>query len=267
MAVVTAIGYTNYFTTGSITANSSATGLGPSNLSSAQCAPSTGWQTFSGAGTSAAGALLRCNSATTAVVWRAIALVNTNLTPSAVITAVWWRAPGPTAVAQLVLGGPQRGYRQVIGVLPADIIADFVQIQFDDPTNPDQNINIGGAFSGPMWFPQLGISWESSYGSTAPQIKSVSRGGQEYRNQLYRQRFWKLALTGVRDIEAWDNLGELDRISSLGGNVLFIPNTSLPSADIYRETVFGALDPQSDVTFPHTTTDARAWRAQISERL
>src|SRR3954464_10974674 len=101
MALVTAVGYINYFKTGTITATSSLSGLGATNLASDQCAPSTGWQTGAGVVTASSGAVLRVTSATTGSVWRAFALVNTNLTGFATITATLWRNAGPTSVGSL----------------------------------------------------------------------------------------------------------------------------------------------------------------------
>lgn len=265
MVAVSAIGYANLFKTGAIIANSSAPGLGPTNLAADQCAPSTGWQTDAGVVTTAGGASLRLTFATSGVTVRGVCLVNTNLTSSATVTVKLWLTSGPTLVDTLAIPGPLTGYGQVIGICSADRTADYLTADFDDIGNPDLHINVGGAFAGPLWYPASGVSWDTSYGRTVSQTKVVSRGGQEYRSRLFSQRFWKLAITAASNAEAWDDLGELDRVASLGGNVLFVPNVT--SVDVPREAVYGALDAQSDVTFPYHTTDARAWRAQIAERL
>ncbi len=173
---------------------------------------------------------------------------------------------GGTLVGSLTLPyGPQTGYRQVVGVLDADITANYVQISIDDATNPDLHINVGGAFAGPLWMPQRGASWDTTYGANTIFRSVITDGGQEYRVQRSRRRRWNVTLDAVSDAEAWDDLGELDRIGAVGGNVLFIPN--MHSVDISREAVFGVLDVLADVSFPARATDNRSWRASVLERL
>lgn len=258
------IGFQNIFKTGGITSGSQISTLGPTNLALDQCSPSVGWQTFSGVVTSAGGATLTLTGATTGLTWRAFCLVNTNLTAAASVVFKLFTNPSTQVFTQTV-AGPVPGYRQAVAFSATDVVADYLTIAIDDPTNPDDFINVGGAFAGPAWDPNTGITWDSAYGSTVVQSKVTSRGGQEFRTQLYRQRYYKLAMDSVRDTEAWSQLGELDRIAALGVNVLIIPNTA--SANVSQEAVFGPLDAQADVTYSAHSTDARAWRAQITERL
>ncbi len=264
MSGVSGLGYINYFKIGTATANSSVASLGPTNLASDQCAPSTGWQTANGVVTSAGGAVLRCTAATTST-WRAFALVNTNLTFAATVTASFYLSPSTLVGSLTAAFGPQTGYRQVIGVLGADVTADYVQFAIDDGANTDLHINIGGAFAGPLWMPQRGISWDTTYGANTIFRSVITDGGQEYRVQRSRRRRWNVVLDAVSDAEAWDDLGELDRIAAVGGNVLFIPNVD--SVDVSREAVFGVLDVLADVSFPARAIDNRSWRASVLERL
>jgi len=264
MAGVSAIGYINQFKIGTATAASSVASMGASNLSSDQCSPSTGWQTANGVVTASGGAVLTCTADATST-WRAFALVNTNLTFAATITAGFYISPATLISSISLTNGPQTGYRQVVGVLNSDVTADYVQISINDAANPDLHINVGGAFAGPMWLPQRGISWDTTYASNTIFRSVITDGGQEYRVQRSRRRRWNIALDAVADSEAWDDLGELDRIASVGGNVLFVPDYT--SVDVSREAVFGVLDVLADVSFPMRATDNRAWRAQILERL
>lgn len=265
MASNVLLGYANLFKTGSITAGSSASGLGAGNLTSDVCAPSTGWQTLAGVVTSGGGATLTVTSPTPGIGWRAFGLFRTNITSGATVTVTLFSNPGPSTVFTAIVAGPQTGYGQIVVATSAVVNGDYVTFQINDPVNPDGHINVGGAFAGPAWNPLSGITWDTTYGATTQQIKVISRGGQEYRNQLYRQRYWKIAMDAVANSEAWDDLGELDRIGSLGGNVLLVPD--ITSVDISREAVFGTLDPQADVNFQAHSINARAWRAQITERL
>ncbi len=257
------LGWANIFKTGTISASSAASGLSPANLSLDQCSPSSGWQTANGVVTAAGGAVLQVNGVVNALTWRGACLVNTNLTSGAsVVFTLYYFG---SSVASITTAGPANGYGQVVAIFSSDLIGDYLTISIDDPGNPDNFINIGGAFAGPMWSPATGITYGTTYGSTNNTSKSISRGGQEFRNLLYRQRVWVIEFDSVLDIEAWNNLGELDRISAVGGNVLLVPNTQ--SAFVFQEAVFGTLDSTSNVTFPNQTTNARGWHAQITERL
>ncbi len=262
MASNVLIGYANRFKTEAVSATSSAAGLGATNLALDICSPSTGWQSAAGALTNVT---LTCQSLTQGVAWRAFGLFRTNITAGAVITITCVSNPGTVTVFAGTVTGPQTGYGQVLAVTSATVFGDYVTFTITDPVNPDGHINVGGAFAGDCWNPASGVTWDTTYGSTVQLVKVVSRGGQEYRNQLYRQRFWKLAMDAVQNSEAWDDLGELDRISALGGNVLFVPD--ITSVDISREAVFGTVDFQSDVGFASHSLNNRAVRAQVTERL
>lgn len=265
MARYSALGWVNYFKTGTVSADSSVADLGPTNLASDLCSPETGWQTADGVVSAAGGALLRCDSPVAGLLWRGFCLVNTNLTAAAVVTATLYRSAGPTSVASLTVGGPQTGYRQVVGFFSQDETADYIEFAINDATNPDNNINVGGAFVGPAWFPDRGVGWDTTYGENVARTDTRARGGPRYINTLYVERYWQIALDAVRNSEAWDDLGELKRIAALGGNVLFAPDVT--SVDLSREAVFGVLETQADVSFQSHSTDARAYRAQITERL
>jgi hypothetical protein len=259
----TLISWANFCKTGTITAGNSEPALGPTNLSLDQCSAATGWQTQNGVLTAAAGATLRITAPSQGSIWRVVGLFRTNLTPQSSMSVILWS--GTTSVWVGTMQGPQVGYGQSIVVMDQSYSGDYLTIGFNDPTNPDNHINIGGAFAGPAWFPQSGITWDSSYTSEDQQDASTSRGGSEYISLLYSRRVWNLALDAVRDSEAGADLGELRRIAALGINILFIP--SVLSGDVYREAVFGTVKSTADVTFPHKLMDARAWRGQIKERL
>lgn len=258
----TLFGWANICKSGVMTASSSEPALGPTNLASDQCSPATGWQTRSGVVTPAAGASLRITASVAGSVWRVIAFVQTNMTPAASVTISLWRSG--VAVATQTKIGPTRGYGQVVAVLPQAMTGDYVTADFSDPTNDQGFINVGGAFAGPAWQPNCGITWDTVYGSAAVQRRTQTYGGQEFRSLQFRQRVWKPVLDAISDADAWTQLGELDRIAALGGNVILIPDIN---GNTYCETVFGTLDQSGDVGFAGRLYDSRSWRTQVTERL
>lgn len=262
MAGNSGFGRVNYFLTGTISASSSEASLGPSNLSGQQVNAASGWQTPNGIVT---GATLVCTFPTAGTIVRAVGLFGTNLTGSAVVTVDAFLTSGPTLVSTLTIGGPQTGYGQVVGIFSSNVTADYMRFTINDSTNPDNHINVGGGFCGPMWFPQTGISWNTTYGENVARNDFRARGGPRFISHLYTERFWKIAFDSVRGSEAWDDLAELKRIAAFGTNILFVPDQT--DVDLNRMAIFGVIETQSDVSFPYKTTDARAVTLQITERL
>lgn len=261
MAGVSAFGYTNYAKRGSLTANSNEAGLSVSNLTSDQVSAAHGWQTAAGVVTSVDGAILRCDSPQSDLIWRYFILVGTNLTPAAQVTATLKN--GTFGVSTLTATGPKAGYGQVVGVFDSDVTADFLQIEINDPTNPDGYINIGGMGCGPLWFPRTGISFDTSYDWDIQRIDRRTRGGQRFINHLYTKRRANIVAGFIRDSELHDDLGELIRIAALGVNVAFIPNAR--SIDIDREAIWGVLDGQT-TSYQSGTIDSRRFNGTITER-
>lgn len=262
---VTALGWVNLVLSATMSASSSVSNMAPGNLQSDQCSPSLGWQTGAGVVTVAGGASLRSDWSSAGSTVRAVALVNTNLTPSATVSIALYLAAGPTLVASLSKAGPSPGYRQVIGIFPADQVCDYAIVGIDDPTNPDGHINIGGMFAGPLWIPATGADWNLALGRDSSITEVITRGGQERPQHLWDRRRWNFTLPGIRNSEIWADMQEIDRISRLGNNVLFVPNTA--STTLYQEAVYGRLAAAGDMTMPHHNTDRRSWSGKITERL
>lgn len=261
----TILAWNNYFKTGSISANSNAPAMNADNLAGDLCAPAMGWQTNVGV-VSGASALLRVDAPTAGSTWRVFGLFQTNLTSSATMIFTLWLSAGPTSVwSSGTVFGPQPGYGQVIVVAPSDQTADFLQIEFSDTTNPDAFLNIGGAFAGPAWFPESGISWGSTTGRDEAVTRSVTRGGQEYGDMQWQKRTWAIGFEGVRNAEMWTQLDSLRRHARTTQNVLFIPDHT--SSYLQNEATYGILTDVSAVGFPARSADRRSWQATISERL
>lgn len=260
----TVLAWNNYITSASLVAGSAAASLPVQNLQNDIGSASTGWQTAAGVITNAAGAWFRATPATPAQTWRALGIFRCNLTPAATVTLELWNSAGPTLVSS-VAAQVVAGYGQAVAILPADTTADYCEVHIDDPTNPDGFVNVALAYGGPAWLPATGASWDTTVGRDDSVTETVSRGGQEYPVLLWQRRRWDLALDGIRQSELWADIGELDRISRAGGNVLFVPDQT--SSTMQQEAVFGRLQSTADVTFPYSGADRRAWRASITERL
>jgi hypothetical protein len=252
------LGWVNNLYAGVLTSTSAAPLLPVTNLQTDIGSPSTAWQTAAGV-TSAS---FTC-TLPAAASWRAFGLFRVNLTPSASVT--FTVKLGVSSVWTQTVAGPAVGYGQCVIALPGSVSGDSLIVAITDATNPDGFLNIPLAFAGPAWTPATGPSWQSTMGRDSTVAETVSRGGQEYPILYWSRRRWEIALDGVRSSEIWPDIGEIDRLSRVGGNMLFIPDYS--DVDANKYAVYGRLAPTSDVTFPYNGADRRAWRARITERL
>jgi hypothetical protein len=258
--------WNNYVKASTITSNNAVPGLSASNVAGDQGSPSAGWQTSFGSVTLATGALIRIEPATPGQTWRVIGLFGTNLTASAAVTAQLWNNPTtPVNVTQVTLPGPVPGFGQVVFILPHDYTADYLQMYFDDPTNPDGFINIPLVFAGPAWFPAGSTGFSSTVGRDDSTLEVTSRGGQEYPTLLWQRRRWNVAFDSLRVAEVWAQADTLNRYAKGGSNAFFAPDSA--SANLQREAIFGRLKATADVSYPYNGADRRRWSASISERL
>jgi hypothetical protein len=263
-------GYDNRILTGTLTAGSEATGLPVTNLTSPQGATSNAWQTAGGVLTGAAGAWMLIDAGAS-VTWRVFVLTRTNLTTAAQVrwrvgTTVSSNVPGSlTYDSGTVSAGVRAGIGQSVIVAPSQISGRYVRLDLTDSANPDTVISIGLCYAGPVYQPAFNVGWGTSF-SIDPQVEEVTtRSGQEYPVLRWERRRWDLALDNIATAEVWPSLLEWYRVGRRGDNVLYINDPA--SADLASEAIFGRCGSLADITYPIESTDYRAWRARITERL
>jgi hypothetical protein len=268
---VTAIGYENHVKDAVIVANSTddtAVGLDPDQIANDQGSPQYAWQTAAGGVTLATGAFVKIAPRTPAQTWRAAGMFGTNLTPAATVNFTWWNenSGSPTSVASQTVNGPASSYGQVLYILPADITADFLQIYVEDASNPDNHINVPLVFAGPLWIPEFGRSFRSSFGRIDRTDQQQTQGGQEFPLPRWQKRYVTLDFdaTSVSN-ELWQDAMEIDRIARLGGNILAIPD--IGASDVNYAAVFGQLKTSDQMSYGMRTAARVAWNARVTERL
>jgi len=268
---VTAIGYENHVKDAVIAANSvddTATGLDPDQVANDQGSPQYAWQTAAGGVTLATGALINITPRTPAQTWRAAGLFGTNLTPEASVTFGWWNENNgsPVAVAVKVVNGPASSYGQVLAILSADITADFLQIFVEDAANPDNFINVPLVYAGPLWIPEYGRSFRSSFGRIDRTDQQQTQGGQEFPLPRWQKRYIFLDFDATSvSTELWQDAMEIDRIARLGGNILAIPD--IDATDVAYAAVFGQMKTSDQMSYGMRTAARVSWNARVTERL
>jgi hypothetical protein len=257
-----AFAWNNYLLNATLGSNS--VGQPVDNLKDLTGAPVMGWQSAAGVTTTAGGAVVTVTPSLTGQIWRAFGVFRTNLTPSATVT--FSLASGGSTVWTGQSMGPVAGYQQVVVIAPADTQADVLTVSFDDPSNPDQFINVPLCFAGPMWQMNHAADYSSTFGVDTQADASVTRGGQEYSVMLWERRRWELSMSGILSAEASGPVAELNRVSAMGGNVLFCPDITDPYS-LATAAIYGRLTPTSDVGYPYGSSDRRSWKVRVQERL
>lgn len=229
------------------------------NIANDHGAASLGWQTPAGVTLSN----LFVTFATAGSPFRIISFHNTNWTSVATISI-----SGYSSTATLfdeMLPGPSPGYKQVVLVLPATVIGDYVLVTIDDPTNPDGHLNTPQMFVGDAWETAYSFGPESSYGHDPLGFANKTRGGQTFPTNLANPRVFNFSFEALVSDEAWLYLGEIQRKAPLGGNFLYVPDGD--SLEINREAVFGMIGQINAVKWRQGLVDIRQWSGTITERL
>lgn len=260
------LGYTNRVLAATLTAGSSASGLGPENVQDPHGCAASGWQTAAGVLTPGGGAYLRIDAGASAT-WRAFLLARTNLSASA---QVRWRVSAnsdlssPVYDSGTITAGIVAGFGQSLVLAGAAVSGRYCGVDITDSSNPDNLVNIPHVYAGPVWQPSRGLSYASSKGRERSGSDLTTRGGQKWKEPFFSLRRFDIALDNVAAADVGPELEAMEMIAELGTNILFCPD---PDDDPNRATIFGDLVSLSDITYPYQSTDFRAWRGRISERL
>lgn len=258
----------NAVVTGSLSSGSELPALGSANLQNVFGSADQAWQTASGVLTYEAGAwlLLDCGAQT---VLRVFSLHRTNLSAAAMVRWRVWASADQTATpvidTGLIAAQVAPYYLQHVFVAPFACVGRYVRLDILDPSNPDGFVNVAQACIGPAWQPVHTFGYASSVGRTQGGAKTTTRGGQVYARTDWISRAWKITLASVERREVWARLMDLDRAARLNGNVLFVPNPDAHEAPM--ATLFGLLEPSTDVTWPQASPRLRSWSATLTERL
>lgn len=255
----TLLAWTNIAKLAKIVASSSEKLMPPENTINDIGDASVGWQTLYG--TVSADLTYTLDAAGSTV--RTIGLFRTNLSATAQITATITYNGVETWTD--TLAGPAAGYGQVVFVLEAPEYADSVTIEIVDTNNPDLFINVPLVFIGDAWLPTYSVSSSLADGWEPNQNIQKTRGGQEYVTQLSNPRSVEFEFGAVLSDEAYAAAKEIERLSGLGINVLFIPDSEW--SDIKYDAVFGRISNARRMGVLPGPGRVRVWGATITERL
>ena len=257
------LAWPNRFTYGSITVSSAEPDLGGSNLANDSGSPIDAWQT-AGVTNGAINFILPAQDTL-----QAFGVFRTNLTANASIRYRVWSGTSMSD-APVYDTGPKPAkvapsYLQSVLVLPNAVTGRMLQIDLDDPGNPDGFINVPLAYAGPVWQPSRNFDASSGTGRTAQSTKTATRGGGVVVRNDWVKRTFTVSLSGIRASEVWSKVMDADLYARRGNNLLFVPDPADPNINLI--SIFGEMDPQSEITYPNRVVEARGYKAMVIERL
>lgn len=256
------IGWQNNLITGTLAAGSEVATLPIANLKTDQ--GSEVWRTATGAVTNATNAWFTCDMGS-AVDWRAFGLFRTNLTNAASITIKLGTTLSGTEVLNETVSGLVAGIQQLVYVHPTTLSARYLRIEVNDAGNPDNHVDIGLAYAGPVFEPEVNFAFDATVGRVHRTEESISAGGQSFPRAYWQTRAWSLSWQTLSTAEIWQHVARIDRYARFGNNLLVVPEPS--GSYVQDESIFGRIADTSDVTYSGAFNDIRAWRARVVERL
>lgn len=253
-------GVTNVAKTATITPSTAwEPALPPDNMLTDQGGPSTAFQTRPGVTVTGLVVTLAGGASV-----RAIVLARTNLTMTANISIAGFDALGGQPIDATAFG-PSTGYQQVVCVLSSASVVDTITIDIDDPANPDGFLNIPLLWIGDCWAPTTGFAPSSDVGFEPTVARRRSRGGQVFQTQLSNPRTFAFQFQAVNDADVWPYVGEIQRVASMGSNMLWVPDAT--ATEINREAILGMVTDGGRMSWPENSVGIRRWSGKIEERL
>lgn len=240
------IGHLNSFVSGSVSASSHATGLGPDQLQNDQGNASFALQIPGTSGSITVSGV--------SADYRMFGLFRTNLTAGASVT---WSIGGASCAVVPWFG-------QSVLVLDTPVSASGVTVSISDGSNPDGFLNIPLAYAGPGFQPQVNMDFSSAPNRGVGTLKEITRAGGSFIRNDYVKRTFDVVFSGIKPDEIV-TMDEIDLVGRHGHNVLFVPDPT--SVNVGREAIFGEWEGTTGLTYPYQATDARGYRATATERL
>ena len=251
------IGAQNGVVFGTVAASSSASGFPVTAIQSQSGSQLHGWQTATDSGE-----WLRCDLGASYAIG-AFGIFRTNLTSAGTIRARIFSDSGYSAViydSGTISANVMFNQSIIIG----GVTGRYVQMDFNDASNPDNCLKIPLAYIGPLLSFQVGYSSQSKLSSSTGNVTLTTKEGVSTVSQYWTARQWSVSLTGVL-LSEWTSLQDFDMRGRRGENGLFIPDIS--STNINREAIFGPASFSSGIGFSAMSADMRSGTFNITERL
>lgn len=150
------------------------------------------------------------------------------------------------------------GYRATwVHPLPADVLAQWWQVQIDDTANPAGYVELGRVFIGECWQPAYNASYGASIGYVSRTDVEEARSGAEYFDTRSAYRVFSGALDWLSEDEAMSRAMEMQRRMDVSGEALFIYDPD-DTRNLIRSSFLGRLRRLSAIEHPYLDTHKMA---------
>lgn len=149
-------------------------------------------------------------------------------------------------------------------VLPANKLARYWRIDFDDPLNAEGFVQVGRVFIGPAWQSKNNMSFGASIGWETTTEVQEAYSGSEYFDVKTPFRVARFALNWMTEDEGMSNAFELQRQAGVDKEVMWIHDPE-DTTHALRRRFLGRLRQLSPVEFPYSNVTTNAF--EIKELL
>lgn len=152
----------------------------------------------------------------------------------------WWEST--------ISESDRAGYPGIlIDLMPAIILARYVQVQFSDATNPVGYLQFGRLFLSPNWQPATNMEYGASMNWEADTAVKRSLGSVPYFDRKTPRRVFKLTLPRLSDVEAKTQVFEMQRKLGVDGELLVSWDPKGPM-NLIRQSFVGRMRALNPIT-------------------
>lgn len=154
------------------------------------------------------------------------------------------------------------GYTPELGhTLPESKVARYWRIELDDRANPKGYIQLGRLFIGPVWQPEINMSYGASIEWVPNTDVQTSRSGAEYFDRRSAYRLAKFSLDWLEQDEAFAKAFELQRQAGIDREVLFIHDPD-DKEHAMRRRFLGRLQSLNPILYPQFDVNSTAFEVK-----
>ena len=135
-------------------------------------------------------------------------------------------------------------------VLPSAKLARYWRLEISDATNPAGYVQLGRLFIGPVWQPEVNMSYGASLGLETDTGVQKARSGAEYFDRRMPYRVQKFSLDWMSQDEAFSRAFEMQRRAGIDQEIFWIHDPD-DTTHALRRQFLARLRALSAIEFPY----------------
>lgn len=146
----------------------------------------------------------------------------------------------------------------LVHILPQNSLYRYWRVEVDDTTNGDGFVQFGRVFLGPVWQPDINMSYGASIAWETDTEVQKAQGGAEYFTEKTPYRTMKYKFEHITKDQALAHAMEIQRRAGISKEVLFIMDPDDTTHSL-RTQFLGRLRALSPIEFPYYNTNSTAF--------